>query len=638
MSVTLVDVQGIEKHFGARSVLDGLSFTVHAGEKIGLIGANGCGKSTLLRILAGEENPDGGDLLRKRGLQVAYLPQNPVFPEQLKVREVLETGLIHYRQRIARFEAVGEALRHAEGVEANALLEEQQEIQSWLDLHQAWNLDHRVQQVADRLGILAMDEPVGNLSGGALKRVALAQVLLQEPDLLLLDEPTNHIDADAVGWLEEVLLAFPGAILLITHDRYFLDRVVSRLFELEHGVLTEYRGGYGAYLVQKQEWLGQQERAQSRLLNLLRIEEAWLQRGCKARTTKQKARIDRVGELQKQKKDLRTREVRLELAPEKRLGGTILELQKLSGGYEDRLLFSNLELILGREERIGIVGANGCGKTTLLKIILGQQAPLSGQVVIGQNSRIGYIDQLRSGLDPELSVAETLGDGDWVTVRGEKRHKIGYLEEFLFTRDEQRKPVSTLSGGERARLLLALLMLQGPNLLILDEPTNDLDIPTMQVLEEALNHFTGSLLVVTHDRYFLDRIATGILHFQGDGQVVRYAGNYSDMCVQRALAAEEAAAARAPQRKAEQTKENSQPKRKAGLSYKEKLELEEIEICIAALEERQSELEQLLADPSRLDGGHQRLTEITAEYSQVETDLMTKMTRWEELELKKAGQ
>ncbi len=388
-----------------------------------------------------------------------------------------------------------------------------------------------------------------------------------------------------MAWLEEILRSYPGAVVLVTHDRYFLDRVATRMFELDEGAVTVYGGGYSAYLEQKQERLARDGRAQSRLMNLLRREEAWLKRGAKARTTKQKARIDRVDDLREQKKDLRIREVKLDFGQQQRLGGTVLELDELDVSLGGRDLIDHLSFIMRRGERIGILGANGCGKTTLLKTVLGQLAPEAGRVVLGAKTRIGYLDQERSGLDPERFVHEALGDGDWVTLPGgDKRHKIGYLEDFLFSAAEQRKRISTLSGGERARLLLAKLMLEGANLLILDEPTNDLDIPTLQVLEEAFNDFPGCLLVVTHDRWFLDRVATGILHFEGEGKVDYHEGNYADLRrfqeLQGRATREEARAKQAPAAK------GTAPKKRAGLSYKERLELEEVEGRIAALEER----------------------------------------------------
>ncbi|WP_221252059.1 ABC transporter ATP-binding protein [Desulfuromonas versatilis] len=634
--MNVIDISGLQKAYGARTILADVNIAVGEGEKVGLIGRNGSGKSTLLRILAGLEDADRGQIMRQRGLKAEYLPQEPVLDPALSVRQILEECLVEARCRLDRYQQIAEALQGADPAQTESLLAEQHDIQGWLDLHRGWSLDHRVTDICGKLGIHDLSQRAGELSGGQAKRVALAGVLLREPDLLMLDEPTNHLDADTVAWLEEALLQYPGAVVLVTHDRYFLDRVATRMFELEQGTMGVYLGGYGAYLEQKQMEMEQEGRTQSRLANLLRREDAWLHRGAKARTTKQKARIDRVDELRQQRKTVGSREVELQFGMDQRLGGTILELQKVSLGYPDKQLIAGLDLILRKGERIGILGPNGSGKSTLLKTILGQLEPLAGEVVLGKNTRIGYIDQDRSGLDPELYVHETLGEGEWVTVAGEKRHKIGYLESFLFSAQEQRKRVSTLSGGERARLLLAKLMLQGANLLILDEPTNDLDIPTLQVLEEALNDYPGCLLVVTHDRYFLDRVSTGILHFEGDGKVVFYEGNYETFCALKAQQLQE----QKEQRKAEVKKaepKEAPPRKRAGLSYKEKLELEQVEKDIEALEGKKAELEGLLADPSGIEGGPQGMEAVSRSFSEVEERLMALMERWEELELKKEG-
>jgi ATP-binding cassette subfamily F protein uup len=633
--MNVIDVSEVHKSYGPRTIMNGVTFIVGEGEKVGVVGRNGCGKSTLLKILAAQESPDSGEVRRKRGLTADYLPQEPPLDPALTIRQTLDAALAEAQRNRRRFQEVSDALTNATGNEAAKLLEEQHQLQDWLDLHQGWNLDHKMDQVSSRLGIGDLDVIVGTLSGGWRKRVALAGMLLREPELLLLDEPTNHLDADTVAWLEEALRQYPGAVVLVTHDRYFLDRVVGRMFEMDGGELTQYTGGYSAYLEQKRERLEQEGQAQSRLANLLRREEAWLHRGAKARTTKQKARIDRVGELQQQKKDVGARDVKLDFTLDQRLGGTILELRDLDVRLGGKELLEKFSFILRKGERIGILGPNGCGKTTLLKTVLGEIAPAGGEVVLGKNTRIGYLDQERSGLDEDQFVPEALGEGEWVTVGDRKRHKIGYLEDFLFTRDEQRKRISTLSGGERARLLLAKLMLEGANLLILDEPTNDLDIPTMQVLEEAFNEYPGCVLVVTHDRWFLDRVATGILHFEGEGEVTFHTGNYEDFQRFKAMEQEE-------QRERQKAIARAVPaapreKKRTGLGYKEKLELETVEQEIEKAEGRKLELERLLGDPSRLEGSAARLEEVGREFAELDARLGVLFERWEVLELKREG-
>lgn len=628
-----IDVANLHKSYGSEALLQGVGFTVGEGEKVGVVGRNGCGKSTLFRILAGLEDADDGMISKKKGLTADYLSQVPILAPDMTIRRTLETYLGEAREKSLRYKELTTQManvRHGDSI----LLDEQESLQNWLDLHNAWNLDHRVEEICERFAMGDIDRKVGNLSGGWSQRVALAGILLRRPDLILLDEPTNQLDAETISWLEEHLLTYPGAVLLVTHDRYFLDRVVSRMFELENGVLTSFSGGYSDYLTQKEACLQRREQEQSRLLNLLRREEAWLSRGAKARTTKQKARIDRVGKLREQKVSAKTRELSMEFQSGTRLGSTILAASSLRGEFGGSVLFQDLTFTMRKGERIGVLGPNGCGKTTLLRTLMGEIEPAAGEVVLGKNSRVGYLDQKRSGLDPNQSVGDALSENDWVTVAGEKRHKISYLEDFLFSPPEQRKLVSTLSGGERARLLLARLVLEGCNFLILDEPTNDLDIPTLQVLDETLSRFEGCMLLVTHDRYFLDRVATSILCFEGNGKTILYEGNYSTFLRIRSL-----------QRDRRQEKpENSSlvkasklstSEKKKGLSFKEKKELEQVEVEILGTERRQKELELLLANPSHVEGGRQGLEELSAEFFDVEEKLNSLIQKWEKLEEKR---
>ena len=635
--MNVVDIFSIQKHYAALELLNDISFTVGEKQKVGLIGRNGCGKSTLLKIIAGLEDADGGYINYAKGTQVEYLAQEADFDCTLTVLELLRQPLEPVYARQERFAHINTELERADATQTEALLQEQQELQSWFDLHGGWDVEHRINSLCHRLGIGALEVRAQDLSGGQQKRVALARVLLARPDLLLLDEPTNHLDAQTVQWLEEELLEYPGALILVTHDRYFLDRVVGRMFEVEEGKIETYEGNYTQYLAQKQVQMEQKHAQQSRILNVLRREEAWLKRGAKARTTKQKARKGRVKQLQDRVDNTSPRDVSLEFAPDSRVGGTILELRHLTLAVEDLLLAQDISFIMREGERVGILGPNGCGKSTLLKTIMGQLQPVAGEVVLGRKTRIGYIDQQRSGLDPELKVTEVLGPGEWVEVNGKKRHKTGYLEDFLFTPFEQRKLVSVLSGGERARLLLALLMLQGANLLILDEPTNDLDIPTLQILEQALIDYSGCVLLVTHDRYLLDRVTTSILSFE-DKQVIEYAGNFSDMRAQQKLAqAEEVKTQRGAEKHSvtsapAESRKNAARRTKKGLSYKEKRELAALEEEIESLEQEKERLSLFLSNAESAAG-----SEIAAageEFNALEQSLEQSYVRWEELELK----
>jgi ATP-binding cassette subfamily F protein uup len=637
--MNILDVSNLYKSYGMKKILDGVSFTVGETEKVGLIGQNGCGKTTLFRLVAGIESADDGGMAFKRGSTRGYLPQDPLLDEGQTVAEAIESVLEEIRERLQRYEAVGEALESASAKEVDKLVKEQEALGHWIDHHQGWRTDHRVDEVLSRLCVPDRNERIGLLSGGMRKRVALAQLVLQSPDLLLLDEPTNHLDAVTTQWLEDFLIAYPGAVMLITHDRYFLDRVAQRIFELESGKIFSYTGGYSDYLEGRAARLIQENRSQGRLITLLRRESEWMKRGAKARQTKQKARIERFHNMQAQRKDRADRMIGLHLETDQRLGHTILELIYLSKSFGDRRLIDPLSLDLKAGDRIGIIGPNGSGKTTLLRMILGEEHPTNGRIVRGKNTKIAYFDQKRECLDPDIRVEDALGEGYWVTLGGERRHKSSYLDDFLFERADQKRLIRTLSGGEKARLILARMMLENANLLILDEPTNDLDIPTLQLLDDALIGFNGSVLMVTHDRFFLDKVATGILSFEGDGSVRYTLGNFE--AYQERLRQRPASAPpdRPLHRMSEPPRRALSPKK--GLSFKELRELEEIHRSIEGLEGRKRELEGFLADPAAHAGtpapDRNEIQTWANELTDVEKTLTEKIARWEVLESKRAG-
>jgi ATP-binding cassette subfamily F protein uup len=644
--VPVLSANDLARTYGARSVLSGVSLTVEEGERVGLVGSNGSGKSTLGRILAGVEEADRGSVVTRRGLRVGYLPQEPRFDGDPTAREAVLSGLAAWADAKARYDEASERLTRGDG-ELERWLAVQTEAAAEIERLGGYDRAHQAEAVLDRLGILDHDRRLSTLSGGERRRVDLARLLVARPELAILDEPTNHLDVDTIEWLETHLKdEQPGALLLITHDRYFLDRVVTRTAELDRGALRVYEGGYEAYLEAKLERESQEARSEQNRQNLIRRELAWLRRGTPARTTKQKARIDRAHAVMGQDAPRAQKSVALEVDAV-RSGKTVLELDAVRLKMGERVLVDDLTLVVRPGERIGIVGPNGAGKTTLLRAILGELPPASGRVVLGQTARVTYLGQKREGLDESLTVLENVaGPRSRVTIGERTMDARAYLDRFLFEGDQQRQPVSTLSGGEKARVLLAKLLLTPTNLFVLDEPTNDLDVTTLASLEELLIEMEGTALVVTHDRWFLDRVATAVLSFEGDGRVVRFAGGYTSYREQRKAQAADArtqapGVVAAPQPAATEAK----PRGKRALTYGERLELESIMDRIAEAEERVAELEGQLADPALyLAGGGQAgggqaaplATELASKLDSAKKELEKRVARWEELETKRA--
>ena len=630
--MNVLNVQSLKKSYGTRVVFDGVSFAVDEGEKVGFIGVNGSGKSTLFRIVAGIEGHEGGTLAFQRGIRAGYLSQEPEFEAGATILSAVAGGKPELLDAIGEYHAVAQALTAGEG-DVDRLLARQERAAGRIDALGGWDYEHRMEAILTKLDVAHWERPVEGLSGGERKRVALARVLLQQPELLLLDEPTNHLDADTTAWLEEHLQEYPGAVLLITHDRYFLDRVVTRMLEVSTGELTGYPGGYTEYLEAKAERMERASVEEEKRKKLIAQELAWVRRSPSARTGKQKARIGRLGGLEKEQKEKRMPnrdavEINLNEAP--RLGRTVLNLHGISKSFGERTLIRSFSGMLQAGERIGIIGPNGAGKTTLLRIILGQEPPDAGEVEVGKNTRFAYFDQRREELNPEHSIYEAAADSDWVMVGGQRTHLRSYLETFLFPPEKQRQVVRSLSGGERNRLLLARLFLLDANLLILDEPTNDLDLVTLQVLESVLADYGGCVLMVTHDRFFLDKVATGLIVFEGNGVLHRHEGNYDLYRRLKEQKEAEAATAQTSARKASAPAKKDEGGRK--LSYKEKKELDGMEAAITAAEARKEELSARLADPALYAGPADEVARVTAAFKEAGEAVDALYARWSELE------
>ncbi len=630
----LLTAQSLSKAHGTRVLFSGVSFAVEEGERVGFIGPNGAGKSTLFRIVAGLEGLDAGTLALRRGARVGYLQQEPEFGPDETIRTAVAAGRPEMGAVLAEYQALATALEAGEGA-GERLLARQGELMERIEALGGWQWQHEVERVLTQLGLQEWDRPMAGLSGGERKRTALARVLLDAPDLLLLDEPTNHLDADTTLWLEEHLLGYPGAIMLVTHDRYVLDRVVTRMIEVAPDAFTAYDGGYTEYLEARAEQRALAGAAAAKRDRLLEQELAWVKRSPAARTGKQKARINRLDSLAAEADAARPARGDLDIrfGPPPRLGRTVLEIEGLHKSFGERVLVRDLTTRLQAGERIGVIGPNGAGKTTLLRMILGEVEPDAGTVRIGTNTVLAYFDQARQDLDPGLSVYEAAAAEEWVVFGGRRVHLRSYLESFLFPTERQEQRVGSLSGGERNRLLLARLLLHEANLLILDEPTNDLDLPTLQVLEDALAGFGGCVLVVTHDRFFLDKVATGLLVFETDGTVHRHEGGY-DLYrrLREETRAEAAAAERAAPKKTAAPAASRPVDRPRRLSYKEQRELDAIEEAILEAEGERDRLGAELSNPELYADTPERVAPLSESLQEAERRVEALYARWAELE------
>jgi ABC transport system ATP-binding/permease protein len=638
--VPVLVAQDITKSYGQKTILDRVSLSIHSGERVGLVGSNGSGKSTLARILAGLEPADAGSVAVRREASVAYLAQEPILDPDATARSIVTAGLGAWSLAKTNYDSLSAKIAAGEG-KTDKLLAEQAEAAAQIERLGGWDLMHRVEEILGHVGIERLDAPTKELSGGDKRRVALAGILVAPPTLLILDEPSNHLDVETIAWLETYLSdEFDGALLVVTHDRYLLDRIVDRTLELHRGVVHSYDGGYETYLEAKAERLALEARTEQNRQNFLRGELEWLRRQPKARTTKQKARIQRAEAAKDARPQRAERTARL-TAEASITGKTLVELRNVSVEIGERLLVKDLDLTILAGERIGIVGRNGTGKTTLIRTILGELNAARGEVVLGKNTKVGYFDQHRSGLDEDASVYDNVAaTGNKIELGGQPIEIRSFLERFAFDPHAQRQPVRSLSGGERARVALARMLADKHGLLILDEPTNDLDLVTLSALEEMLTEYSGSALVVTHDRWFLDRVATSLLVFEGQGKVVRYAGGYSDYLQQKAAndaAKEEQARAVVESKNIAKEKPVVKNAKTKGLTWAEQREFDTILERIDEAEREVAQCEKALSDPALYASRASEVPAMTRKLDEAKARAAALMARWEELEQKQAG-
>ena len=620
--VPLISLLSINHGFGGDPLLDNLSLSISAGERICLLGRNGAGKSTLLRVLAGEITPDNGQVRRDANIRVGWLPQEVAATVQGTVREVVASALGELGAWLTEYS-------NADGSD----LARMGTLQHLIEAGGGWDVENRIERVIDRLELPAQVEFTA-LSGGMQRRVLLGRALVGEPDLLLLDEPTNHLDIAAIEWLESMLGAWRGTLLFTTHDRRFMQSLATRILEIDRGALTSWPGDYDNYLRRRAERDAAEALENARFDKRLAQEEVWIRQGIKARRTRNEGRVRRLERMRSERQERRQQQgsARIELQGAAQSGKRVAEAKDVSFGYGDELLIRDFSILIERGDRIGILGPNGVGKTTLLRLLLGDLTPRQGLIVSGTNLAIAYFDQHRQQLDDTLRVRDAIADGsDFITVGDQRRHVIGYLQDFLFSPASAQAPVSTLSGGERARLLLARLFAQPSNLLVMDEPTNDLDVETLELLEERLLQYEGTLLLISHDRSFIDNVVTQTLAFEGDGHIREYVGGYSDWLAQRVPQLKEQSAA---MRVASTSSfaAVAKPASTRRLKFSEQKELEQLPGKIEGVETEIGALQMQLAAPGFYQRDPQGATALRLTLAELEARLATLYERWASLE------
>lgn len=624
----LIRLSRVAIAFGSHALLNNADFQLDPGERVGLLGRNGEGKSTLMKIISGEIKPDNGEVWRQPELRLAYLQQTPDLCNEDSIYHAVAAGLGEIGELITQYHY----LSALPNIDAQAL-QQMGDIQHKLESQQGWALQQRVETILSRLQLPA-DERVGNLSGGWKRRVALARALVIDPEVLLLDEPTNHLDFESINWLEDQLLQYTGAVLFVTHDRRFLQKLATRIVDLDRGNLVSWPGNYPDYLVRKAAALEDEANQNALFDKKLAKEEVWIRQGIKARRTRNEGRVRALEKLRSERLERRTQQgtAKVSLNQAEQSGRKVVEAREMSFHYQDsdKPIVSNLSLRIERGDKIGLIGNNGAGKSTLLKLLLGQLQPTTGTIEMGTNLQIAYFDQLREQLDPEMTVVDSVLDGgEFIDTPDGKRHVMSYLADFLFAPARARSPVKSLSGGEKNRLLLARLFTKPANLLVMDEPTNDLDLETLEILEEKLVSYQGTLLLVSHDRAFLDNVVTSVLVFEADAQVNEYIGGYADWLsyTESHKKLQQVAIESTPVKK-EKPKAASSKK----MSFKEQRELEQLPEQIEALENRQSELNENINSADFYKQSPEKVALVLAEMEKIDVELMAAYERWQILD------